>query len=183
VTLLPQLIARSAQPLITVAALSIVFIPSGHCQSPSDSEAIEEIRVYGEKSLVRFRQEVNDAEEIFFERFNALNSDDDFDIHCYREAKTGSHIKRRVCNANYVRRLEAKAHRWALLSLQATGGASYLDPGAEIRKMDKLLYERMERLAVENPELLDALKEFVNMKQAYEKERKDRCEGRIILCR
>ena len=129
------------------------------------------------------RHEVDIAEEVFFDQFNALNSDDDFDIHCYREAETGSHIKRRVCKANYLRRLEAEATQQALLSLQATGAGLVLDPVAETRQMDKLMLEEMERLAIENPELLEALQEFVGMKKAFEAERRERCEGRIILCR
>ena len=182
--------ARSSEILITGALVSLALITSGNCQNPSNSEAeaddaetIEEIRVYGTKSLLRMRHEVDIAEEVFFDQFNALNSDDDFDIHCYREAKTGSRIKRRVCTANYFRRLEAEATRNTRLSLQATGSAVFLDPTAEIRKMDKLLLEKMEKLAGENPGLLKALEEFVGMKKAYEAERKEKCEGRLILCR
>jgi hypothetical protein len=112
-----------------------------------------------------------------------LNSDDDFDIHCYREAETGSHIKRRVCKANYLRRLEAEATKQQMLSLQATGAGLYLEPVVEIRKMDKKFQEEVEKLAIANPELLEALVEFVDMKKAFEAERKERCEGRFILCR
>ena len=189
-TCLSDWAARSSATLITGGVLSLALVTSGHCQSPSNPEAasdnaepIEEIRVYGDKSLLRMRHEVDIAEEVFFDQYNALNSDDDFDIHCYREAKTGSHIRRRVCTANYFRRLEAEATKQQMLSLQATGAGLFLDPAAEIRKMDKLLLEKMEKLASENPGLLKALEEFVGMKKAYEAERKEKCEGRLILCR
>ena len=185
-----QWITRSSATLITGVVLSLALVTSGHCQSPSNSEAesdnaepIEEIRVYGEKSLLRMRHEADIAEEVFFDQFNALNSDDDFDIHCYREAKTGSRIRRRVCKANYFIRLEAEATKNTLLSLQASGSSVFLDPTAEIRKMDKLMLEKMEKLASENPGLLKALEEFVGLKKAYEAERKQKCEGRLILCR
>ena len=185
-----QSVTRCGEVLIAGAVLSLVLITSGNCQSVSDSEAapdteetIEEIRVYGDKSLGRLRQEAYDAEEIFFDSFNALNSDDDLDIHCYREAVTGSRLKRRVCKPNYLKRLEAEATRQMMLSLQAGGAGSYLEPVWRVRQKDEQMQEEMQRLAGENPKLLEALQEFADMKQAYERERKARCEGRIILCR
>ena len=178
--------------IIAATKLLLLFaMPAyGASQNASDQEAeqdrtdtIDEIIVYGDKSLVRLRQELYRAEEIVFDLFNSLNSDDEYDIHCYYEAPIGSHIKRRVCKANYLKELTAEATRQSLLFGQAGAGRPHLDPLLRIRKKDKLLQEEMERLIVEQPELLKALSIYSESRQVLEDERQRRCEGRIIICR
>ncbi|PCI75763.1 MAG: hypothetical protein COB20_12220 [SAR86 cluster bacterium] len=40
-------------------------------------------------------------EDDFFDKFNELNIDDDYDVRCYKFVPTGSHIKTRVCEPNF----------------------------------------------------------------------------------
>jgi hypothetical protein len=79
------------------------------CQSVSDQDVeekptkpIEEIIVYGEKSLPNLRREVNRKEENFFAVFSSLNDDDEYDIRCFYEVPSFTHIRRHVCRANFV---------------------------------------------------------------------------------
>ena len=129
------------------------------------------------------RQEVHRAEEIAFDLFNSLNSDDEYNIHCYEETPIGSHIKRRVCKVNYVKELTAAATARWLLSRQAGAGQPYLDALPRIQQKDKLLREEMEKLVVEQPELLKTLSDYSEANQILEDERQRRCEGRITICR
>jgi hypothetical protein len=83
----------------TAAVLLFALAPLGTCMSapaqqvePEPAETIEEIVVYGNKSLVQLRLELYKAEDAVFDLFNSLNSDDEFDVHCYKEAPIGSHI-------------------------------------------------------------------------------------------
>ena len=181
-----QRVFRITELFATGAMLLLTLTSVGLCQNApvqeveSDpTETIEEIVVYGEKSLIRLRYELYKAEEVVFDLFNSLNSDDEFDIHCYKEAPIGSHIKRRICTPNYVRELVAEATRLALLGIIG----SYSHPVAKIQQKDKLLREEMEALVIERPELLKALSEFADAKQILETERQRRCEGRLIICR
>ena len=48
------------------------------------------------------RVEIERLEVAVYERFNALNSDDEFDIHCLKQAPTGSNIPLRTCAPNFV---------------------------------------------------------------------------------
>ena len=179
--------------LFTACAMLLLALTSvGMCQNTSvpeeeskDTDTIEEIIVYGDKSLIRLRLELYRAEEKVFVLFNSLNSDDEFDIHCYKEAPTGSHIMRRVCKANYERKLIAEAtSRWLLSRQTGTGVApGFLYPAAKIQQKAELLHEEMESLVVENPELLKVLSEFSEAKRILESERQRRCEGRIFICR
>ena len=76
-------------------------------EAPSDT--LEEIIVYGQRSLLEFRLDLYRAEVNFYDLFNSLNSDDEYDVHCYREAPTGSHIRRRICRANFEKELTGEA--------------------------------------------------------------------------
>ena len=164
--------------LFALAPLSMCRIAAAQEGEPEPTETIEEIVVYGKKSLVQLRLKLYKAEEAVIDLFNSLNSDDEFDIHCYKEAPTGSHIKKRVCKTNYLRDLTAEATRqWLLI------GGMYIHPVAKIRQKNELLRKEMEALVVERPELLNAFSEASDAKQVLDSEHKRRCEGRIFICR
>ena len=78
---------------------------SGLCQSEpiqveEPAEMMEEVIVRGTKSLFELELESYRSENALYDLFNSLNSNDDFDVHCYREAPIGSCIKQRVCKTN-----------------------------------------------------------------------------------
>ena len=82
----------------------------------------EEVIVRGQ-SRAKLRFEIERAELAVMERFNELNSKDEYDIHCRREMLTGSNIPRRVCRANFWREAEATAGRETAIAFQ--GGAAF----------------------------------------------------------
>ena len=168
---------------VVVSVLMLALSTAGICQTePSDEAALlssqttEEIIVYGDKSMSVLRQEMNRAADITFDLFNSLNSDDEYDIHCYREAPIGSRIKRRVCRPNYEAKLTADAVREFLTGI-SQGGVE-----AKIKQKEKILQEEMEALVSEHPELQKALTEFVDAKRAVDSEHERRCEGQTLNC-
>lgn len=182
--------SRISKGLATGIALLLMVSPCAMSQDNSvqetgedRTETIDEIVVFGDKSLVRLRQELYRAEEAAFDLFNLLNSDDEYDIHCYYETPIGSHIKQRVCKPNYARKLAAAATAKWLVSRQAGAGQAYRDALPQIQQKDALLRAEMEELVVRQPELQKALSEFSEAKRILEEERQRRCEGRIIICR
>ena len=188
--MIPRWIIRCSEILITGTVLSLALVTSGNCQSVPNSEAapeageeIEEIQVYGHKSLLHLRLDIYEAEDAYFDLFNSLNSDDDYDIHCYLEAQTGTRLRRRMCKTQYMVRLEAEATAEWVGASRARPGQSYLDPRARVRRLDALVQEEMGRLIAENPEFVERLNEYRQKKQLYESERIKRCEGRLFLCR
>ncbi len=150
-------------------------------QAPSDT--IDEIIVYGEKSLLALRRMAYRAEENFYDLFNSLNSDDENDVHCHKEAPTGSHIRRRICRANFEKKLTAEATSQWLVARRGGMGQTYHTPTARIRHKKKLMIEEMEVLISVHPELLEALSGFSDATQVFESEKQRRCEGRIFFCR
>lgn len=179
-----QRIFRVGSVCTTGAVLLLALVPVGMCQTasvqkeePAPSDTIDEITVYGNKSLRKLRLDLYTAEDNVYAVFNSLNSDDEYDVHCYHEARYGSRITRRVCRANFVSEAIADETR-ALLRDQPE-----IPAWATIQQKNKLLREKVEALVIERPELLKALSEFSDAKQILESERQRRCEGRVIICR
>ena len=171
--------------LLAMASVGICQTVSAQGVDPATADKMEEIVVYGDKSLRLLRSDVYRAEDKAFDLFNSLNSDDDFDIHCYKEARTGSHIKRRICKANFARKLEAEAtSRW-LRGLQSGGrsGQPYGESMVRTQRKEDILHKEMEALLLKNPDLLKAVIELSNAKHILESESQKRCEGRVFICR
>jgi hypothetical protein len=80
----------------------------------TSQEELDQVIVRGgPKALAALRQEMIRLEERYFERYNELNTIDDFDVHCDAETSAGTKLKRRRCQANYMRdalAAEAQGH-------------------------------------------------------------------------
>jgi hypothetical protein len=135
------------------------------------SEPIEEITVYGDKPLHALRREVFRAEENFFDVFSSLNQDDEYDIRCYYEVPSFTHIRRHVCRAKFV--IDATSAESAPAFSEQIGAFSR--PAAlVIQRKKERLREIMEELVAEHPELLQALSEYTDKKQTLESEKERR---------
>lgn len=88
-----------------------VAVASGYCtasESSSEGEPTEldEVLIKGSRGLDLLRLEMIRLEDEFHARYNELNSNDLYDIHCAEEARTGTRLRGRYCRANF----EARAH-------------------------------------------------------------------------
>lgn len=175
---------RSRQ--IVLAAFLLPYFSTGFAQetTPSDEE-IEEIVVYGEKSLLLLKMEVDRAAEVVFDSFNMLNDDDDFDISCSGRGNTRSRISKESCVPNFEKRIYTEATQ---RRLDMTNG-NVLTPGfrvndAEIagrmKKKKEEMDAKMEELARENPEFAKAIIDLYKAELTFAAEKERRCKGRII---
>jgi len=167
----------------TTGVFLLLVLPlSGVCQSDAaqtqeSPEPIEEIVVHGTRSLVKLKREMYKAEEALYDVYNLLNSDDDFDIRCYKEAPTGSKITQRICKTQKLGKILAEQTQ------KMMRGEPYVFPTAEINQMNEQMLAEMTELASTHPEYLKALETFYQTKTTWESEHKRRCEGRIFICR
>ena len=145
-------------------------------QAEEPQQLMEEVIVLGAKPLVELKLELYQAEEALYDLFNALNTDDDLDVRCYKEAPIGSHIKRRVCHTRLQRKLLRRA------SQRMMQGERYVYPAAELGNLEKRLLTNMTETALKQPEMLEALMKATEAKQALESERERRCEERFLFC-
>ena len=171
--------------VVTTGVVLLLVLPvSGVCQSEpvlaeETSGTIEEVIVLGSKSLVKLRHEMYRAEEALYDLFNSFNTDDDFYIRCYKEAPTGSKIKRRVCRPKFVGELIAEETQMMIRE----DSYLFVYPAARIKKMNERLLADMAETALEQPKVRKALVKYIETKQTLRSERKRRCEGRYLFCR
>jgi hypothetical protein len=76
-------------------------------------------------SPARLRSEMVKAEKQYFELYNKLNTDPQFEIVCFNDKPTGSNFATRVCRARYLldaRQTSAREHMQGAISASATSG-------------------------------------------------------------
>ncbi len=127
----------------------------------------EEVVVRGQLSRGALRVQIEMAEEAFFGRFNDINSDDEFDIHCRRVVELGSRIPRRRCEPNFWRTAQADYARETVIALQ--GGFAGIPEAAIAYANHKQLQlnDEVRELAAQDPELREALARLATLQQAY----------------
>lgn len=145
------LVASCARTLALAALCSATF---GAAQEPE--HVAEEIIVRG-KSYGEFRLEVERAQDALFARFNDINSDDRFDIHCRAEPRVGSKLYERTCASNSWREQDANFGRDYVRELLGETGANPQQFRIEQLRMQARLEDEMRRLALEDPALRETV--------------------------
>lgn len=150
------------------------------------SETIEEIIVYGDKSLAQLRRELHKASEAFFDVYNELNSNDDFDIFCEYETKLGERRKDHVCRPRFAVKAQARETAAWLMSgnqlQRSTGpdagfntGMGFRTPTAKrVIEKEAVMWQEMAELLAQHPELRTAMESLARAKSGYESERQRR---------
>lgn len=77
-----------------------------------------------------------EVEDDFVARFNELNIDDEYDVLCYRFTPTMSHIRRRICEPNFL--IKERANNAGDF---AAGYTAYLFSHSEVRQEKNREYE------------------------------------------
>jgi hypothetical protein len=88
--------------------------------SSSATPTPDEIIVLGR--VDELRRNLQRAEEAVYARFNDINSDDRFDIHCRMESSPDTHIPVRVCVSNSWRDQDANFGQTLLREWRHEGG-------------------------------------------------------------
>jgi hypothetical protein len=142
--------------------------------SPQDTD-VEEVIVPGRRPA-NLRVEIERLEVAVYDRFNALNSDDDFDIHCLEQAPTGSNIPLRTCAPNFVIEAESDAAS-RMLTDGRTGAGNNNSPAEHAMLMEeksRALTAELQRLAREDEQLLRDLVRLDELKQLQSNEQRRR---------
>ena len=154
--------------LIVLAALGAPALGQNAAPAPAPVPQVagaEEIIVRGRTGR-QMRVELERVENAFFERFNALNSRDEFDIVCLNEAPVGSHMPVRECLPKFALTAEQRAAQDILRGMQ---GSQY-SGGTQIHFMrleqkSQELTAEMQRLAREDEQLLRDLQRLAELRE------------------
>jgi len=153
--------------LTVLAALGAPALGQNAAPAPVPQIAgADEIIVRG-RSGRRMRAEIERVEDAVFERFNALNSRDEFDILCTNEAPVGSHMPVRECLPKFAMTAESRAAKDVLRKMQ---GFKYgTDTQIHFARLDQKSEEltaEMQRLAREDEQLLRELTRLAELRQS-----------------
>ena len=130
-------------------------------EQDAQTRPIEEITVLGERTFFTLRLEIEAVEAEVYGLFNELNTNDDFDFKCTREAYTGSHIKRRRCMAAYLREAQAENTQNYLKGIDTRLSLSEVE--GEVHQQTLAMEAEMTQLALDNPEFSQALRKLAEL--------------------
>ena len=136
----------------------------------SNNETIDDIVVVGKKSVAELRREIYKAEENFYSVFNKLNDESDYNVRCFYESPTGSHLKNHVCRARFV--TKAYSSHAARSGNKITRVANQNANPAFIEKTAKY-EEKLQTLIAANPELQVALLRYSTARAEFTAQREE----------
>ena len=175
-------VVRVAAAYLVLAGLPLAAVSEEPEASPA--EPIEEITVIGEKTLLNLKFAAMRAENEFFALFNELNTDDEYDVFCDKEASVRSRVKRRRCWSPFERELEEDALRDMVGPSGNLGGGTRMTVrnDALIRSKRKEQAKMLQQMVLENPELQRLYNRYGQANIEFYGERQRRCADNL-LCR
>ena len=140
--------------------------------APQGAEGVEEVIVPGRRPE-NLRVEIERLETAVYQRWNSLNSTDEFDIHCVEQAPTGSNIPTRNCAPNFVIRAESRAASKILTDGRSSGANNQnrAEHTMLMEQKSRELTAEMQRIAREDEQLLRDLVRLDELKQMQSGER------------
>lgn len=111
-------------------------------------------------SKVRLGVVLERAQKEFFDLFNQLNEDKDYDVHCGWQTTAGTRIKHWSCATRYF---EDELSTAAQLGLQGVG----YNPMYVIQKKNRIMIEKTTKLLEENPELRELAERLSELSEDY----------------
>jgi hypothetical protein len=145
----------------------------------------EEVVITAEPSLMKLRLQVMEAENDAYDLFNKFNDEERFRISCNMHQPTGTRIERQICQPEFGREA-TRAHGQdyfenarELLNYMANCRAdcrppSYTPPvmsrdvASAIASQQDDYRKKIKQVAEENPEFLEAIIQYSNLKEQYE---------------
>lgn len=167
---------RMALPWVVMLLASSAFGAGAPAAMPANAPAedqLDEFVIQGKK-LYQLRKEMVEAEDRFYKLYNELNKDDDYDVHCAKQALPGSRITERVCKPDFYAEAEADFASAML--------AGYYAPPPQQVALERGDEYRARALAVINkyPELRRIVRQREDLERGYQKARKERFKNHWI---
>lgn len=149
-------------------------------EANQDLPELDRVEVHGARpDLWELRQAVTEAEDRFYAKYNEINRNDDFDVNCRVEARTGTRLNSRTCRPIYQERAVQEGAKQAVeirQKFQSYGGAAQLGansppvPAAIAIMARRPEFEsNMRNVVQEHPELAALLRERAAAAEALEK--------------
>ena len=156
--------------LVSLGAPALAQQVADASQSAAD---VDEVVVPGRRPE-NLRVEIERLEQVVYERWNALNSNDEFDIHCLDSEPTGSNIPQTHCAPNFVIEAESRAAEDAVHGARTTGHSRNDEYVAAVEEKSRQLSEEMKRVARQDEQFLHDLMRLDELRQLQANEKQQR---------
>lgn len=149
-------------------SLVCLALPAFPMESIGADDDLDEVVVQGDRHrLVEMRKEIVKLEDKFYERFNELSTDNQFDFYCTDKARTGTGIRKKICRPRFVADAEGEEGRASLASILGETTA-FTNPARIIvdiknKELQRLLVEMVQK----DPELRNTLVQYGDLKVEY----------------
>lgn len=153
-----------ALAIVALCATTVCAAAAADTPPTSNPSAPTDEIIVTARAIAQFRLRIRLAEDAVFARFNEINGDDRFDIHCYMQASTGSRIEQRLCLSNSWREEDQHFAQAWVAQLRQEYGANPQQYQAQQLLMQRRLTDEMRRLSAEDPELRE---DMVRLGQTY----------------
>jgi hypothetical protein len=157
------------KPLCVIVLVALAAPAFAQTAAPAPAPQVagaDEVIVRG-RTGNRLRVEIERVENAVYERFNALNNRDEFDIVCMNEAPVGSRMPVRECLPKFALTAERRAAQDTLRRMQGDvfAGNSPIHFMRMDQKGEELAAE-MQRLAREDEQLLRDLTRLAELRES-----------------
>jgi hypothetical protein len=176
------LASRLSKSIVVITAVLLCGASSGLVAAAAPTlpdEELEEALVSGRK-LHQLRADVIAAEDRFYELFNELNTNDDYDVHCTQDQPTGTRISHRACRPVFYARAQEDEARSLLNELQGFAAAVVPSPQVVALERNADMTRSMLEVINKDPRLVKLVRERERLEKRYVAERKKRMKGRLI---
>jgi len=170
---------RTATLLFSLCLPLIASVQANEAPPSSNLRDLpEEVMVTGDRELYILRTQMLDAEKRAYEVFNKFNDEKRFNISCSTSQPTGTRFKRQSCSPEFqiqATTIHARGYYDTLrdhLDLFSTEGNTIpnniMDVGSRIALQQGAYQQKLRQVAEENPEFLNALIEYSQLRERYE---------------
>jgi hypothetical protein len=159
--------------LLAILSLGAPVLAQEPAPTPQAAEGVDEVVVPGRRPQ-NLRVEIERLERAVYERWNALNSNDEFDIHCLDSEPTGSNITQTRCAPDFVIQAESRAAENSIDSARTNGQSRNSEYVATMQAKSQQLNEEMQRIARQDEQFLRDLVRLDELRQLQANEKRGR---------
>jgi hypothetical protein len=161
--------------LLAVLGFGAPALAQEAASRPQAADGVDEVVVPGRRPQ-DLRVEIERLERVVYERWNALNTKDEFDIHCLDSEPTGSNITQTRCAPDFVIQAESRAAENSIDSARNNSQSRNSEYIATMQAKSQQLNEEMQRVARQDEQFLRDLVRLDELRtlQANEKQQRGR---------
>jgi hypothetical protein len=164
------------------AATDTAASADAHQDSPRQQNSPDEVIIAARREkLSHLRAELEKTQIAFYEEFNKINADPEYETHCRYKARVASRILERVCTPKFVdTAVEAEAEAFTRNYLD--GHFHYAPPadGVILEKMPSYRKKVLE-LTQKDPALGKVARDYLSLTKHYESVRKEKLKGKWFV--